>query len=44
MTFTEWLVERGYTSSEDKETIQSELSAVEADELYELYLSEGYSE
>lgn len=39
--FTKWLVDKGYTTSEDKETIQSELSGAEADLLYEQFLYEG---
>jgi hypothetical protein len=39
--FTEWLVENGHTSSEDKETIESELSAYEADMLYHQFINEG---
>jgi hypothetical protein len=38
MTFTEWLVEKEYSPSEDKYDIESSISATEADELYELYL------
>ena len=44
MRFTEWLVDKGYTSSEDKETIESELSGEEADELYQIYLDNFYEE
>jgi len=32
--FTEWLVDKGYTTSEDKETIESEISGPEADTQY----------
>ena len=42
--FTEWLVANDYTTSEDKETIESELSAVEADVLYEMFLAVGNDE
>jgi hypothetical protein len=39
--FTEWLVEKGYTTSEDNETIEGELSGPEADILYEQFLAEN---
>jgi hypothetical protein len=39
--FTKWLVDKGYTTSEDKETIESEISGPEADKLYEMFLAEG---
>ncbi len=39
--FTEWLVINDYVTSEDKETIESELSGPEADALYEQFLNEG---
>jgi hypothetical protein len=42
--FTEWLVEQGHTTSEDKETVESELSSGEADTLYEIFLNEGTDE
>lgn len=42
--FTEWLVDKGYTTSEDKETIESEISGPEADILYEQFLTEGGDE
>jgi hypothetical protein len=38
--FTKWLVDNGYTTSEDKETIESEISGPEADQLYEIFLNE----
>ena len=44
MTFTEWLVANNYATSEDRETIESELSGPEADALYEQYLNEGNEE
>lgn len=42
--FTKWLVDKGYTTSEDKETIEGELSGPEADELYSMFLAEGEEE
>ena len=39
--FTKWLVDNEYITSEDKETIESELSGPEADILYEQFLAEG---
>ena len=42
--FTKWLVEKGYTSSEDADTIISELSGPEADYLYEEFINEGGSD
>lgn len=39
--FTKWLVDKGYTTSEDKETIEGEISGPEADTLYEMFLAEG---
>ena len=39
--FTKWLVDNGYTTSEDKETIESELSEPEADVLYNMFIAEG---
>lgn len=42
--FTKWLVDNGYTTSEDKETIEGELSSSEADILYEQFLAEGNSD
>ena len=39
--FTKWLVDNNHTTSEDTETIQSELSGSETDELYEIFLYEG---
>lgn len=42
--FTKWLVDNGHTTSEDKETIEGELSGPEADILYEQFLAEGNSD
>lgn len=40
-TFTKWLVDNGYTTSENKYDIESQISAVEADILYEHFLNDG---
>lgn len=39
--FTKWLVDNGYTTSEDKTTIEGELSGPESDYLYQQFLDEG---
>lgn len=39
--FTRWLVEKEYTTSEDKDTIEAEISATEAYILYQMFLDEG---
>lgn len=39
--FTKWLVDKGYVTSEDKHTIEEELSSEEADILYEKFIEEG---
>lgn len=36
--FTEWLVEKGYTTSENN--IEEQLSGPEADQLYKIFLNE----
>lgn len=42
--FTKWLVDNGYTSSEDSDIIRGEISGPEADTLYDMFLGEGNSE
>lgn len=42
--FTKWLVDKGYTTSEDAETIRGELSGPEADYLYQEFLNECNTE
>jgi len=39
--FTKWLVKKEYCTSEDRDTIMSELSGPEADILYDRFIEEG---
>jgi hypothetical protein len=43
MSFGEWLVEHGYSTSDDPHIIQAQLSADEVDYLYGVY-TEDYSD